>query len=377
MKNIFVKGLRFMKHKEILPPVVRCAYRLCANRKVLKLSVDDAWKQVHQIAPRPDGSSYWERPDNGEPTYDVSVIIPFYNTEKYAVQCIESVLSQVTDFRMETILVDDGSPDRCSEILDSYADRENVVVIHQQNQGVATARNTGICAARGEYLVFVDSDDYLAEGAIQTLMVAARNHDADMVEGSHQTVTPEGSRIGDYIKSPGVSTQGVGMFGYPCGKVLRRKLFQNVCFPANHWYEDAIIATLIFPQTQTSVTITDIVFYYRQNPAGQTKAGVGHAKSIHALYVAENVLNTFRKLELDCSGNRQRLLVMELSRVVMARTQHFGDQKLQAIFIAACDVAERYDILPAEPTGNYFYDEIVEALRHRQYDRWKWSSLLI
>lgn len=377
MNDILIKGLRFMKHRGIFPPVVRCAYRMCANRKPLDLSTPDAWEQVCQISPKPDGSSCWERPDNGAPTFDVSVIIPFYNTEKYAVQCIESVLSQISEFSTETILVDDGSPDGCGKILDSYADRENVVVIHQKNQGVAVARNTGIAAARGEYLVFVDSDDYLAEGAIQALMAAARAHDADMVEGSHQTVTPEGARISDYIKSPAVSTQGAGMFGYPCGKVLRRKLFQKVCFPKNHWYEDAIIATLIFPQTQTSVTISDTVFYYRQNPAGQTKSGVGHVKSVHALYVAENVVDTFRKLELDCSGNRQRLLVMELSRVVIARTQHFEDQKLQAIFIAACDVAERYGILPTEPTGNYFYDEIVEALRHKQYARWKWASLLI
>lgn len=377
MKNVFVKGLRFMKHKGIMPPVVRHAYRMCADRKVLELSTEEAWEQVYRIAPRPEGSSYWERPDNGAPTYDVSVIIPFYNTEAYAVQCIESVLSQKTAFRMEIILVDDGSPDRCGKIIDSYGDRENVVVIHQKNQGVATARNTGICAARGEYLLFVDSDDYLAEGAIQALMVAARNHDADMVEGSHQTVTPEGNIISEYIKTPAIKEQGAGMFGYPWGKVLRKKLFQNVCFPANHWYEDCIIATLIFPLTQITVTINNIVAYYRQNPAGQTQSGVGNAKSVHTLYVAENVLDTFRKLGLDCSGNRQRLLVMELSRVVMARTQHFGDQKLQAIFIAACDVAERYGILPTEPTGNYFYDEIVEALRNRQYSRWKWASLLI
>lgn len=377
LKDIFVKGLRFMKHKEILPAAVRCVYQVCANKKSLELSAEEAWEQVYQITPRPEGSSFWERPDNGDPTYDVSVIIPFYKTEQYAVQCIESVLSQESDYRVETILVDDGSPDGCGKILDSYADRENVVVIHQKNQGVSVARNTGIAAARGEYLVFVDSDDYLAEGAIQVLMDAAKMHDADMVEGSHQTVTLKGEPISDYIKTPEVKEQGVGMFGYPCGKVLRRKLFQNVCFPANHWYEDCIIATLIFPLAGKTVTISDRVFYYRQNPAGQTKSGINNPKSVHALYAAESVLDTFRKLELDCSGNRQRLLVMELSRALLARTQHFEEEKIQAIFIAACNVAQRYGILPEKSTGNYYYDEIVEAMRHKQYRRWKWASWII
>ena len=316
MKNIFVKGLRFMNHKEILPPVVRCAYRMCADRKVLELSTEDAWEQVYRIAPRPEGSSYWERPDNGAPTYDVSVIIPFYNTEAYAVQCIESVLSQKTAFRMEIILVDDGSPDGCGKIIDSYGERENVVVIHQENQGLSAARNTGISAARGEYLLFLDSDDYLADESIQCLMEAAREHCADMAEGAHLTVTVSGETISKYEKKPGVYRNSANMFGYAWGKVIKRSLFQNICFPVGYWYEDCIVANLLFPTAQTTVTISDIVSYYRQNPKGITASTVGNPKSIHALYVAENVLDTFRKLGLDCSGNRQRLLVMELSRVV-------------------------------------------------------------
>ena len=103
----------------------------------------------------------------------------------------------------------------------------------------------------------------------------------------------------------------------------------------------------------------------------------GNPKSLHLLYITENVLDTLQKLGFRRSERQQLLLVMELSRVLLARTQHFGEETLPAIFIAACDIAQRYDILPEAPTGNYFYDEIVEALRHRQYSRWKWASMLI
>lgn len=90
----------------------------------------------------------------------VSVIIPVYNVEKYLPQCIESVLSQSLN-DMEIILVDDGSPDRCPQICDHYAEKyEYIQVIHKENGGLSSARNTGIMVARGEYLIFMDSDDY-------------------------------------------------------------------------------------------------------------------------------------------------------------------------------------------------------------------------
>ena len=377
MNMKFIKVLRALNHRGILPPAVRAAYRLCADRKVLEYSVEDAWDQIYRLTPRPAGNTYWERTNNGAPVYDLSVIIPFYNTEDYAVQCIESVLSQVTDFRMEVILVDDGSPDSSGMIIDTYADRENVVVIHQKNQGLSAARNTGIVQARGEYLMFLDSDDYLADGAVQKLMTAVRQHDADMAEGAHITVTTDGKIKQTYSKTPGVYTHGANMFGYAWAKVIRRTLFQNICFPVGCWYEDGIIANLIFPAAQTTVTIADPVYYYRANPKGITASTHGNVKSIHTIYVVEDVLSTFHKLGLEYSFVQHRLLIMELSKWLMMRVYWMDEAKIQALFIAACDVAERYHLLPTENVDDYFYNEIIHALRNRQYNRWKWASVLI
>ena len=95
-----------------------------------------------------------------------SFIIPVYKTEKYLTECIESILAQ-TYQNFEIILVDDGSPDRCGEICDDYAGRyESIQVIHIKNSGLSVARNTGLKAASGEYIIFLDSDDfwYLADG---------------------------------------------------------------------------------------------------------------------------------------------------------------------------------------------------------------------
>ena len=90
----------------------------------------------------------------------VSILVPIYNVEKYLPRCIESVLSQ--DFRdYELILVDDGSPDQCPQICDEYAKKDSrIKVVHKQNGGLVSARLAGFMEARGEYLVFLDSDDY-------------------------------------------------------------------------------------------------------------------------------------------------------------------------------------------------------------------------
>lgn len=114
-----------------------------------------------------------------------SVIVPVYKVEAYLPKCVESILSQ--DFGdFEVILVDDGSPDRCPAICDAYAERDGRVrVIHQANKGVSAARNNGLFAARGEYIVFVDSDDILCGKALGGIFASvSENGDADIVLGN-------------------------------------------------------------------------------------------------------------------------------------------------------------------------------------------------
>lgn len=99
----------------------------------------------------------------------ISVIVPVYKVEKYLERCVDSILNQTyTD--LEIILVDDGSPDRCGEICDEYSKRDKrIKVIHKENEGVSAARNDGIAAASGEYISFVDSDDYIDNDYIDVL----------------------------------------------------------------------------------------------------------------------------------------------------------------------------------------------------------------
>ncbi len=111
----------------------------------------------------------------------ISVIIPAYNVENYLDECIKSVVSQ-TYQNLEIILVDDGSPDRCGEMCDNWATKDSrIKVIHKQNQGLGYARNSGIDIATGDYIAFIDSDDYIDTNMYETLISKAIDTDSDIV----------------------------------------------------------------------------------------------------------------------------------------------------------------------------------------------------
>lgn len=178
----------------------------------------------------------------------VSVIVPVYNVEDYLESCVASILMQ-TEPDFECILVDDGSPDNSGALCDRLAEGdERIRVIHQQNKGLGGARNTGIEAAKGEWLLFVDSDDSIEPNTLDLALKAAGRHRAEMVLFSIETTDAAGSPQGvlrdDFpldeplcpARYPAVLT------GMPsaCNKLFARRLFMQsgIRFPEHVWYED-------------------------------------------------------------------------------------------------------------------------------------------
>ena len=110
----------------------------------------------------------------------ISIIVPIYNVEKYLKKCIDSIINQ-TYKNLEIILVDDGSPDNCGKICDEYAKKDNrIKVIHKENGGVSSARNVGVENATGEYIGFVDSDDYIEKDMYEVLINNLKKENADI-----------------------------------------------------------------------------------------------------------------------------------------------------------------------------------------------------
>lgn len=124
-----------------------------------------------------------------------SIIVPVYNVEKYLTQCIESLICQ-TYSNIEIILVDDGSRDRSGKICDEYMQKDSrIKVIHKNNEGLGMARNSGLECVTGEYVTFVDSDDFLKKDAIEKLVDGIKIYDADTVIGGYSRIDESGKCI--------------------------------------------------------------------------------------------------------------------------------------------------------------------------------------
>ena len=279
------------------------------------------------------------------------------------------------------ILVDDGSPDNVGAVLDTYANRANVKVFHKENGGISDARNFGIKAAKGKYLTFVDSDDFLAENAIETMMRTARQYSADIVEGSY-TVFEDRDTYRQYSTAKNkflISNAGNGMFGFAWGKVYKAKLFERVCFPKGYWFEDSIMVGLIFPISNVTVTIPQNVYWYYINQTGITHHAMRDQRSIDTFYVFQEILDAMTKLNVPVTDRTKSVIIRQLSAYVYVRCRSIGEENMKYMFVLCAQLAERYGVLCRDfiKKQPFWAQEVCEAFVHMQYERWELAAKMI
>lgn len=204
----------------------------------------------------------------------LSVIIPVYNVEHTLGRCVESVLRQdVPD--MEVILVDDGSTDACGQMCDDWAKKDRrVSVIHQKNMGLSAARNTGLDVAVGEYITFVDSDDYLMPDTYPDLIEELeREQDVDMVEFgmTHENGRRLPVELYDCIyhsaREYWLDTMAWN-HAYACNKIFRAGLFDGLRFTAGRLFEDVLLLPYLLHRVGSIVTSDRAGYVYCDNPEG-------------------------------------------------------------------------------------------------------------
>ena len=183
----------------------------------------------------------------------ISIIIPVYKTEQYLRECIDSVLKQ-TYGNIEVILVDDGSPDRAPEIIDGYAMADSrIKAIHQENRGLSDARNTGLAAATGDYIGFLDSDDYMEPFAIEHMAAVLEETDSDMVVCDYRRVDGDGKILKEHylniretvcVDEAGfwkMYEHAIPVFNVVWSKLYKRHVAENVMFPLGKAGEDLMV----------------------------------------------------------------------------------------------------------------------------------------
>lgn len=237
----------------------------------------------------------------------ISVIVPVYRVEEYLERCVKSILSQ-TYKNLEVILVDDGSPDQCPAICDACAEKDaRVKVIHQENKGLSGARNAGIDAASGEYLAFVDSDDYVSP---------------HFIEGLYQLLQDTGCAIGQcrfsYVKGDGLVEEGDSAFCIYRGESLMEQLYgpeeKATCFvvawnklyraelfketgiryPEGRIHEDEATTYRLFHEAKKLAFLDRALYgYYTEN--GGSITSVFSAKRLQWLTAHEERIAFFKK----------------------------------------------------------------------------------
>jgi len=208
----------------------------------------------------------------------VSIIVPVYNVENYLARCIDSILKQSYN-NLQIILVDDGSIDKSAVICDKYADRDSrILVIHKTNGGVSEARNIGIDNAKGDYICFIDSDDFVCETYVEDLLSVALKYNADISMCLFEKGNKD--RFNDFTKENQVNIMvltnldaleklydkvlNVNMVVL-WNKLYSTKLFDNIRFPVGKLHEDEFIIPKLLLRSN-KIIINKYNYYYFQSP---------------------------------------------------------------------------------------------------------------
>lgn len=220
------------------------------------------------------------------PSPAVSIIVPVYRVEKYLDKCVRSICAQTfRDF--ELILVDDGSPDNCPALCDAWAEKDSRIrVIHQKNGGLSAARNSGIEVATGEYLAFIDSDDYIEPDMLRQLISGTRKSGAKMTlcslryedELGIPFLYPDFSGIQDSVIDREAFWKGYysGLSTYyvvAWNKLYRRELFATLRYPVGKLHEDEFVLQSLVDQCDTICCLGYVGYHYVQRSGSITSSG--------------------------------------------------------------------------------------------------------
>lgn len=201
----------------------------------------------------------------------ISVIVPVYNVEPYLKVCLDSILAQTYE-DLEILIVDDGSNDGSSDICDEYRKDGRVEVFHTENRGLSCARNLGLEKAKGEYISFVDSDDWIDNNALQTLLRYAVDNNADIVSSAFYLEWKDHRKIEEEIKKP-ILLEGEHIIQAYIkepylgtaiwNKLYKRDVYSGVRFPEGRVFEDFLTTYKLLANTKKAVCIPDVLFHYR------------------------------------------------------------------------------------------------------------------
>lgn len=327
-----------------------------------KIKVKEARDILQKYSSKPIGECFANNIIDTQ--YDLQIIIPAYNVEKYIKECIQSVTSQNLKYSILITIVNDGSTDETDSIVKSYpeviGEHIRINVIEQINKGLSSARNSAIKIIKGKYITFLDSDDVLSQNAINDMLDIAYEKDVDILQGGWYTFSYDNR--GKYIIDEKVGNNNIS--GFPWGKLYKYSVLEHFQFPEGYWFEDTPISFILAAMDWHCVTVKNIVYGYQQNPNGITATSVYRKKSVDSYWITEQCLEEFPKFGLEYNQQAYeyflRQSIMNEGRIIKQPRQ-----VREAVFILTADLMEHY--FKEFTTENLSMKKIESALRKKQF----------
>lgn len=285
----------------------------------------------------------------------VSVIVPVYGVEKYIQRCAESLFAQ-TYRDIEFIFIDDGSPDRSVELLEEvvgrYPERKSAVtLIRKANEGQSYARRDGIAASRGEFLLFVDSDDWIEPFAVEKLVEAAG--EADIVcfgfwkeyNGHSKLDLEKDSSVADptlFVKR----LYTYKAYGYLCTKFFRRSTLTGIFTPRYSMHEDIVVSTQALQRARKIVNLKEGLYHYDRTVSG---ASTRASKKIRRTLSARNMMDFFLAFEGKADAPTRQVENELLLRA--AWTAFSQERSLFREYPTLKEKARHLPLMPGQRTG--------------------------
>lgn len=286
----------------------------------------------------------------------ISVVVPVYKVEKYIEKCVESILNQsFKDF--ELLLIDDGSPDNCPHICDEYAKKySNIRVIHKENGGLSDARNTGIICAKGEYITFIDSDDFVSDCYLETLYGLLIRHGADIavcgIEVYKKDCEIKSKAEGSIHIFSG--TEAFEQMLYQrfidtsaCAILLKTQLANENLFPVGRYHEDDFTTYKYYLHSKKVVITTQKLYYYLQRQGSIMRMfGKANLDEMEALENLINVCQTYYPAYIDAAKSKKYSVYCQMSNIKKKKLEntikeYLKMEALNVILNSKCRIKNR------------------------------------
>ena len=354
------------------------------RRSIPEQRLEELAQEMPTLCPKP-------RCPEGEPQpllppedgVELSIIVPVHNGEKFLRACLDSILQQKTRRSIQLIAVEDHSTDASVEILEEYRKQGRVTVLHPAEGGsAAAARNTGLSAAVGRWVLFVDCDDILLPGAVETLAAEMERTGADIVQGGWQYLEADGSkgavqRYQPHCYENETRREMLDLPGMPWGKLYRRELFERVRFPEGYLcFEDAIIHFLVFPQAKRVAAVREVVYAWRKNPAGLTSTSQHSPRGVLSYWIAEEMTAQAVRLGLQEEELFPCNLTLQLANYCYACIAGLPKAQREQVFACCCLFYDQWKAKLAGKKLPFSVRLAQDALAHRNMQLWELEGKL-